>query len=154
MHARDERIAAALKVLADAGRRAGLALRRAFWLDRRLREAKGGHLNVAAVWAAVALDLSVRGSVRAPSRAARGRSTPAAACARRRAGGPSAVTVNGEPLATFVDGPRRAGRVTRWARSPRSVVRLSNVRLTPGRAPGAPRLRPDSGTLPASEGLR
>jgi citrate synthase len=55
----DERIAAALKVLDDEGLRAGPALRRAFWLDRRLREAKGIEINIAAVWAAVAIDFGI-----------------------------------------------------------------------------------------------
>ena len=59
IHARDERIAAALQVLADADVAAGPALRRAFWLDRRLREAKGIQINIAAVWAAVALDFGI-----------------------------------------------------------------------------------------------
>ncbi len=59
VHAHDERIAAALQVLADAGLSAGPALRRAFWLDRRLREAKGVEINIAAVWAALAADFGI-----------------------------------------------------------------------------------------------
>jgi hypothetical protein len=59
VHARDERIAAALHVLAEADVPAGPALRRAFWLDRRLRDEKGIHINIAAVWAAVAIDFGL-----------------------------------------------------------------------------------------------
>lgn len=59
VHGHDERIAAALHVLAEADYRAGPALRRAFWLDRRLREEKGVEINIAAVWAALALDFGL-----------------------------------------------------------------------------------------------
>lgn len=59
VHAHDERIGAALHVLADAEFAAGPALRRAFWLDRRLREARGIEINIAAVWAALAIDFGI-----------------------------------------------------------------------------------------------
>jgi len=56
---RDERIAAALFVLADAGIEAGPALARAFWLDAALGARKGIGMNIAALWAAVALDFGL-----------------------------------------------------------------------------------------------
>lgn len=59
IHGRDERIAHALQALVDADLEAGPALRRAFWLDRRLREAKGIEMNIAAVWAAIAIDFGI-----------------------------------------------------------------------------------------------
>jgi citrate synthase len=59
VHGHDERIAVALKILADAGLRAGPALTRAFWLHRRLREQKGIEMNIAALWAAVAIDFGI-----------------------------------------------------------------------------------------------
>lgn len=59
LHHADERIAAALFVLADAGVRAGPALERAFWLEAALGARKGIGMNIAAVWAAVALDFGL-----------------------------------------------------------------------------------------------
>jgi hypothetical protein len=56
---RDERIDAALSVLAAAGVRAGPALERAFWLDAALGARKGIGVNIAAIWAAVALDFDL-----------------------------------------------------------------------------------------------
>ena len=55
----DERIVAALKILADANLKAGPALRRAFWLHDELCDAKGIGMNVSALWAAVALDFGI-----------------------------------------------------------------------------------------------
>jgi len=52
----DERIAAGLQILADAGVRAGAALERAFWLRDRLKQALGVEIHISAFWAAVALD--------------------------------------------------------------------------------------------------
>lgn len=52
----DERIAAGLQILADAGMPAGPALVRAFWLRDQLRVALGLEMHVSAFWAAVALD--------------------------------------------------------------------------------------------------
>jgi citrate synthase len=59
VHKHDERIAAALQSLADAELKAGPALHGAFWLDRRLREAKGIEMNIAALWAALAIDFGL-----------------------------------------------------------------------------------------------
>lgn len=59
VHGHDERVAVALKTLADAGLRAGPALAGAFWLRRRLGEAKGIDINIAAVMAAVAIDFGI-----------------------------------------------------------------------------------------------
>ncbi|MGH8610083.1 MAG: hypothetical protein ACREX9_22540 [Gammaproteobacteria bacterium] len=59
VHGHDERIAVALKSIADSGLRAGPALRRAFWLCQRLGERKGIEMNIAAVWAAVAIDFGL-----------------------------------------------------------------------------------------------
>lgn len=59
IHGRDERIGHALQALLDAGLRAGPALTKAFWLDRRLREAKGIEINIAAVWAAIGIDFGL-----------------------------------------------------------------------------------------------
>jgi len=59
VHAHDERIGYALAALDSAGLAAGPALRRAFWLDRRLRERKGIEMNIAAVWAAIAIDFGI-----------------------------------------------------------------------------------------------
>jgi hypothetical protein len=56
---RDERIAVALDSLLRAGLSAGPALRRAFWLDRALRASKGVEMNIAAVWAAIAIDFGI-----------------------------------------------------------------------------------------------
>ncbi|HMA93042.1 MAG TPA: hypothetical protein VKP30_10170 [Polyangiaceae bacterium] len=56
---RDERIPAALKILADAGLRAGPALRRAFWLHRELGRLKGIEMNISALWAAIAIDFGI-----------------------------------------------------------------------------------------------
>lgn len=55
----DERIAAALDSLARAGLPAGPALKRAFWLDRTLRARKGIEMNIAGVWAAMAIDFGI-----------------------------------------------------------------------------------------------
>lgn len=55
----DERIAVALDSLARAELPAGPALKRAFWLDRTLRARKGVEMNIAAVWAAVAIDFGI-----------------------------------------------------------------------------------------------
>ena len=59
IHSRDERVAVALRSLRDAGLRAGKHLKRAFWLDGRLRAEKGVGLNISAVWAAVAIDFGL-----------------------------------------------------------------------------------------------
>lgn len=59
IHNRDERIAVALRTLRDQGLRAGPQLKRAFWLDARLRARKNIGLNIAAVWAAVAIDFGL-----------------------------------------------------------------------------------------------
>jgi citrate synthase len=59
IHGHDERIAVALHSLASAGLRAGPALQRAFWLHRRLLEKKGIEINIAAIWAAIALDFEI-----------------------------------------------------------------------------------------------
>lgn len=59
IHGRDERIPWALRALADAGLRAGPALKRAFWLHRRLQQEKGIQMNIAALWAAVAIDFGI-----------------------------------------------------------------------------------------------
>jgi citrate synthase len=59
LHDLDERIPAALQALVDAGMRAGPALGRAFWLHRALGERKGKSMNIAAVWAAIAIDFGV-----------------------------------------------------------------------------------------------
>jgi citrate synthase len=59
VHGHDERIDVALETLADAGLEAGPALRRAFWLDRELTRHKGIEMNIAALWAAVAIDFGI-----------------------------------------------------------------------------------------------
>jgi hypothetical protein len=59
LHGHDERVAVALKSLRDAGLRAGPQLARAFWLHRRLNEIKGIEINIAAVWAALAIDFGI-----------------------------------------------------------------------------------------------
>jgi len=59
LHRVDERIGAALFVLADARVRAGPALERAFWLEAALGARKGIGMNIAALWAAVALDFGL-----------------------------------------------------------------------------------------------
>lgn len=59
VHGHDERIDVALESLADAGLRAGPALARAFWLDRQLTLQKGIEMNIAAVWAAIAIDFGI-----------------------------------------------------------------------------------------------
>ncbi len=61
IHGHDERIAVALHSLASAGLRAGPALQRAFWLHRRLLEKKGIEINIAAIWAEIALDFGIGG---------------------------------------------------------------------------------------------
>jgi citrate synthase len=55
----DERIAVALDSLARAGLSAGPALKRAFWLDRALGARKGIRANIAAIWAALAIDFGI-----------------------------------------------------------------------------------------------
>jgi citrate synthase len=55
----DERIAVALDSLARAGLSAGPALKRAFWLDRALGSRKGIRANIAAIWAALAIDFGI-----------------------------------------------------------------------------------------------
>lgn len=57
----DERIAVALHSLANAGLPAGPALKRAFWLARELQSRKGIAMNIAAVWAAIAIDFGLDG---------------------------------------------------------------------------------------------
>lgn len=59
VHGHDERIDVALEALADAELRAGAALRRAFWLDQELRARKGIEMNIAALWAALAIDFGI-----------------------------------------------------------------------------------------------
>jgi hypothetical protein len=59
VHGHDERIDVALETLADAGFSAGAALGRAFWLDRELRRHKGIEMNIAALWAAIAIDFGI-----------------------------------------------------------------------------------------------
>jgi len=56
---RDERIAVALDSLARAQLPAGPALKRAFWLDRALSARKGIEANIAAIWAALAIDFGI-----------------------------------------------------------------------------------------------
>lgn len=56
MHRTDERIAVALRSLLRHGVAAGAALKRAFWLQRMLVAHKHVGLNIAGVWAAVAID--------------------------------------------------------------------------------------------------
>lgn len=57
--ARDERVAVAYRILAEHGFRAGSALRRAYWLGKRLQERKGVSLNASGVYAAIALDFGM-----------------------------------------------------------------------------------------------
>lgn len=59
IHGHDERIAFAFKTLAMNGFRAGPALRRAYWLHKRLESEKGIRMNIAALWAAVAIDFGI-----------------------------------------------------------------------------------------------
>jgi citrate synthase len=59
MHGSDERIGVALRSLTRHGIRAGAALKRAFWLHRALHAHKGIELNIAGVWAAVAIDFGL-----------------------------------------------------------------------------------------------
>ena len=61
IHGSDERIPATLKILADHALVAGPALRGAFWLHDELTARKGIQMNVAAAWAAIALDLGLSG---------------------------------------------------------------------------------------------
>jgi hypothetical protein len=61
VHGHDERIDVALEILADAGLRAGPVLQRAFWLDGELSRRKGIEINIAAVWAAIAIDAGIGG---------------------------------------------------------------------------------------------
>lgn len=55
----DERIAVALDSLARAGVPAGPALKRAFAVERTLQARKGVEMNIAAVWAAIAIDFGI-----------------------------------------------------------------------------------------------
>jgi citrate synthase len=55
----DERIAVALDSMTRAGLSAGPALKRAFWLDRALGARKGIRANIAAIWAALAIDFGI-----------------------------------------------------------------------------------------------
>jgi citrate synthase len=59
IHGHDERIDVALETLAEAGLRAGPAVRRAFWLDAELRGVKGIEMNIAALMAAIAIDFGI-----------------------------------------------------------------------------------------------
>ena len=59
IHGRDERIAVALRSLADNGLKAGPALHAAFWLDAQLRAQKGIAMNISALWAACAIDFGL-----------------------------------------------------------------------------------------------
>lgn len=59
IYGRDERIAFALGTLAKQRLRAGPALRRAFWLDEELRQAKDIAMNISGVWAALAIDFGM-----------------------------------------------------------------------------------------------
>lgn len=58
-HAHDERIAVVLASLARAGLRAGPQVTQAFWLHGELKLAKGIEMNVAALWAALAIDFGI-----------------------------------------------------------------------------------------------
>jgi hypothetical protein len=58
-HGHDERIAVALESLANAGLCAGPQLKRAFWLHFELSQRKGIEMNVAALWAALAIDFGI-----------------------------------------------------------------------------------------------
>lgn len=58
-HGHDERIVVALESLAEAGLRAGPQLTRCFWLHSELLRAKGIEMNVAALWAALAIDFGI-----------------------------------------------------------------------------------------------
>jgi citrate synthase len=58
-HDHDERIAVALHSMVRAGLRAGPALKRAFWVARELAARKGIEMNIAAVWAAIAIDFGI-----------------------------------------------------------------------------------------------
>ena len=59
VHGHDERIDVALECLARAGLPAGAALGRAFWLERQLGARKGLEMNIAAVFAAIAIDFGL-----------------------------------------------------------------------------------------------
>jgi hypothetical protein len=59
IHRVDERLPVALKILADESLRSGPALKRAFWLHRRLQEEKGIGMNISAVWAALCIDFGI-----------------------------------------------------------------------------------------------
>jgi citrate synthase len=59
VHGHDERIDVALETLVEAGLSAGPALRRAFWLDHELRGRKGIEMNIAGLWAAIAIDFGI-----------------------------------------------------------------------------------------------
>jgi citrate synthase len=57
--AEDERLAVVYATLAHHEMRAGAALKRAYWLGKRLHLAKGIGMNVSAAWAAVAMDFGM-----------------------------------------------------------------------------------------------
>lgn len=59
IHGQDERIPVALQCIRDAGVTAGPALARAFWLHDRLKRDKRIEMNIAALWAAVAIDFGI-----------------------------------------------------------------------------------------------
>lgn len=59
IYGRDERIPVALRSMARWGLSAGPALRRAFWLDERLRTQKGIAMNISGLWAATAVDFGL-----------------------------------------------------------------------------------------------
>lgn len=55
----DERLLVTYRILAEEGMMAGPALKRAYWLGRRLAERKGIDLNVAGAWSALAIDFGM-----------------------------------------------------------------------------------------------
>jgi citrate synthase len=55
----DERVAIVYRTLARHQLQAGAALRRAYWLGKRLTTEKGIELNVAGTWAAVSIDFGM-----------------------------------------------------------------------------------------------
>jgi citrate synthase len=59
VHGHDERIGAALAILAKAGLRAGPALVKAFLLDRELRASHGIEMEIAGLWAALCIDFGI-----------------------------------------------------------------------------------------------
>jgi citrate synthase len=59
IHGSDERLASALATLIELQITPGPALKRAHWLDRQLRRSKGIEMNIAAFWAALAIDFGI-----------------------------------------------------------------------------------------------